>query len=43
MDQESGRVLFPDFELPDEQGQPWRLRTALLVGPTVLVFYRGDW
>lgn len=43
LDQESGRVRFPDFELPDEQGQPWRLWTALSVGSAVLVFYRRDW
>lgn len=40
-DNDSAR--FPDFELPDAQGRPWRLSTALADGPVVLVFYRGDW
>lgn len=43
MNHESRDALFPDFELPDEHGQPWRLGTALRSGPAVLVFYRGDW
>lgn len=33
----------PNFELPDQQGQPWNLSGQLEVGPVVLVFYRGDW
>lgn len=32
-----------DFELPDQQGYPWCLSGQLEEGPTVLVFYRGDW
>ena len=40
---DSGSARFPDFELPDQQGQPWRLSTALGAGPAILVFYRGDW
>lgn len=32
-----------DFELPDQAGTPWRLSDSLRDGPTVLVFYRGDW
>lgn len=32
-----------DFELPDHQGRAWRLSESLRDGPTVLVFYRGDW
>jgi peroxiredoxin len=32
-----------DFELPDEQGRPWRLSQALVRGPVLLIFYRGDW
>lgn len=32
-----------DFELPDHQGETWRLSESLRNGPTVLVFYRGDW
>ena len=33
----------PDFEAPDEGGQPWRLSDALKRSAQVLVFYRGDW
>jgi peroxiredoxin Q/BCP len=29
----------PDFELPDQSGQPRRLRTLLAEGPVVLFFY----
>jgi peroxiredoxin len=43
MHEEKGNAQYPDFELPDEQGHPWRLSTALSAGPAVLVFYRGDW
>ena len=32
-----------DFELTDQNGQPWRLSEALARGGVVLVFYRGDW
>ena len=32
-----------DFELPDQDGRPWRLSESLRQGTTVLVFYRGDW
>ena len=31
-----------DFELPDQQGQPWRLSSVLARGPVLVVFYRGD-
>jgi peroxiredoxin len=32
-----------DFELPDQDGNPWRLDEHLGHGPLILVFYRGDW
>ena len=32
-----------DFNLPDQDGKPWRLSDHLAQGPVVLVFYRGDW
>jgi peroxiredoxin len=32
-----------DFELPDQEGRPWRLADALARGPVLLVFFRGDW
>jgi thioredoxin-dependent peroxiredoxin len=32
-------ALAPDFELPDEDGNPVRLSRALAVGPVVLFFY----
>ena len=32
-----------DFELTDQNGQPWRLSSAFGSGAVVLVFYRGDW
>jgi peroxiredoxin len=32
-----------DFELPDQNGNAWRLADHLARGPVVLVFYRGDW
>lgn len=35
--------LATDFELSDQDGRPWRLSESLRDGPTVLVFYRGDW
>ncbi len=34
---------FPAFILPDEQGQPFDLRSELAEAPLMLVFYRGDW
>jgi peroxiredoxin len=34
---------FPTFILPDEQGEPFNLRSELADGPLMLVFYRGDW
>ena len=36
-------VRFPAFILPDEQGEPFKLRSELADGPLMLVFYRGDW
>lgn len=35
--------VFPDFILPDSQGQLWRLANALEKGPVVLAFHRGYW
>jgi len=32
-----------DFELADHEGNSWRLAEHLAGGPTLLVFYRGDW
>jgi peroxiredoxin len=32
-----------DFELPDQDGKPWRLGEALGRGPLLLIFFRGDW
>ena len=32
-----------DFALRDHTGKEWRLGDSLRAGPTVLVFYRGDW
>ncbi len=32
-----------DFELPDQEGRPWRLSDHLAGQPVLLVFYRGDW
>ncbi len=32
-----------DFELPDHEGNAWRLADHLDRGPVLLVFYRGDW
>ena len=34
---------FPDFELPDHQGQPVRLSKLAGEFPLVLSFYRGYW
>lgn len=35
--------LAPNFELPDQDGNPVSLAAALDAGPVVLVFYRGEW
>ncbi len=32
-----------NFELPDQEGQPFNLHQRLQEGPLVLVFYREDW
>ena len=34
---------FPAFILPDEHGEPFDLRSELIEGPLMFVFYRGDW
>lgn len=34
---------FPEFELPDADGEAFELSERLQDGPVVLVFYRGDW
>ena len=34
---------FLAFILPDEQGEPFDLRSELAEAPLMLVFYRGDW
>jgi peroxiredoxin len=34
---------FPAFILPDKQGEPFDLRSQLIEGPLMFVFYRGDW
>jgi peroxiredoxin len=34
---------FPAFILPDEQVEPFNLRSEFAGGPLMLVFYRGDW
>jgi peroxiredoxin len=34
---------FPTFILPNEHGEPFDLRSELIEGPLMLVFYRGDW
>lgn len=33
----------PPFRLPDQYGRPVELASLLARGPTVLLFYRGDW
>lgn len=33
----------PDFELPDQRGEPVRLTQVLMRGPVILLFYRGGW
>jgi peroxiredoxin len=35
--------VFPDFILPDDGGELWRLADALQTGPIVLAFHRGYW
>jgi peroxiredoxin len=32
-----------DFELPDHEGNAWRLADHLREGPVLVFFYRGDW
>jgi peroxiredoxin len=34
---------FPDFELPDQDGQPVKLLEAVGKFPIILSFYRGYW
>jgi len=34
---------FPNFELPDQDGQLLRLGQHMRGWPTILVFYRGIW
>jgi peroxiredoxin len=34
---------FSAFILPDEQGEPFDLRSEPIEGPLMFVFYRGDW
>jgi hypothetical protein len=34
---------FPDFILPDSDGQPVTLASVLAQGPALLLFYKGDW
>ena len=34
---------FPDFELPDENGQPTPSKSILANGPLLVSFYRGEW
>jgi peroxiredoxin len=34
---------FPAFILPDDQGVPFDVRSELIEGPLMFVFYRGDW
>ena len=42
MNQTIGR-LFPDFELPDQDGQPTKLSELVGKFPFILTFYRGYW
>jgi peroxiredoxin len=37
------RQAMPAFELPDEEGRPFKLLEQLHEEPVILVFYRGDW
>lgn len=34
---------FPDFELPDQEGQPVKLSALVGKFPFILAFYRGYW
>jgi peroxiredoxin len=34
---------FPDFELPDQDGQPVKLSELIGKFPLILTFYRGYW
>ena len=34
---------FPDFELPDQDGQPVKLSELIGKFPFILSFYRGYW
>jgi hypothetical protein len=34
---------FPDFALPDAEGRPVTLASALAGGPALLLFYKGGW
>ena len=34
---------FPAFILPDDQEGPFDVRSELIGGPLMFVFYRGDW
>jgi peroxiredoxin len=34
---------FPDFELPDHDGQPVKLSELVGKFPFILTFYRGYW
>ncbi len=34
---------FPDFELPDQDGQPLKLSELVGKFPFILTFYRGYW
>jgi peroxiredoxin len=34
---------FPDFELPDQDGQPVKLSELVGKFPFILTFYRGYW
>ena len=34
---------FPDFELPDQDGNVLKLSQRMRGWPTIIVFYRGIW
>jgi peroxiredoxin Q/BCP len=34
---------FPDFVLPDSEGQPVTLASVVAPGPALLLFYKEDW
>jgi peroxiredoxin len=42
MNQTIGKQL-PDFELPDQDGQPVKLSELVGKFPFILTFYRGYW